>query len=1562
MISPCWRWIGKRAGRAGLHVKSPAARRRATGYRLSLGSLEDRIAPASRLFAALLSDNFIVELNPNTAAVINAFAPPEPVGTGEVGLAFDGTRLFYISGSDQLFELNPNTGSVLDVDPITAGSGTYDGLAVVGGEVYIQDPVANQILVFDPVGDTVTRTLSLATDLLGGLAGASAPGALVGLVNGGDSVAEIDPATGAVTGSFPVNTSDLRGTAVVNGDIYLGSGSTNTILKYSRSGAPLGQITFPFPATVCALASDDAFVGNQFVNGGFESGDTFGWAVFNGPNSNGTGYRAYSGPSPQGSTLPAPPEGAFAAYNDHFGPGSYILYQDVALPAGQFHTLSLQAFYQNQFSGGFVTPDTLDHSAVTNQQFRIDVIRPSADLQSVAAADVLVTAFRTRPGDPLQSGAFTVNADLTPFAGQTVRLRIAVANNMHFLFGGVDDVQLISEDEAPVGTVSGVKFNDLDGDGTRDAGEPGLPGWTVYADQNNNRQLDANEPFVVTGADGSYALTLPLGSFNLREVAQTGWVQTAPVSYPFYATGFDGTRLITIDPVAGTATAVGHFGSDQTWAGAFTPDGTFWTIVRGFDAAQAQLAPVNLGPGAASLVGSPNWVGSPMIALEADVAGNLYGGSFDGRFFRISTTTGAATLVGNLGFTDVMDFAFDNAGTLWAVDGANRLFRVNPATGQGTFASFINGPGFDGQVMGLMVHPKTGTLYATNYIFNSALFAINPLTGVATRVGSNLGIPNPHGGDIGLIDSHTVNVTAGASLPGRDFGNQRDEGTVTGVKFNDLDGDGVRDGGEAGLAGWTIYADLNNNRAADAGEPSTITGADGSYALTLPSGSYNLREVPQAGWIQTSPRDSRLFALRAINTGVAPTVYELAASGAVLNSFPAPAPIPTVGNQGLASSGESVFYIDGSGSAAHTLYELDAATGAVLDSDSIPATPEIAGLAYLGGLVYIQVYPSREILAFDPASDTVVRRFTVGADIIGGLTGAADLGLLFASNGQGQVIAINPQTGALVRVMNTGVGPLTGGLAYLNGELIAMPFGLNPAFRINPQTGAVLGTLTLGGGGTAVGLGGDGAIPGPHRVTVTAGATLAARDFGNQRDEGTVTGVKFHDLDGDGTRDAGEPGLAGWTIYADLNRNGQLDGGEPSAVTGGDGSYSLIVPSGSLALREVAQPGWAQTSPVVSRLFAVRGGANGTTPTVYELDASGAVLNSFPAPAATRLTGPQGLADGGAGLFYIDGAQSQGTIAPRTLYELDPFTGAVRDSDDLPTTPQLSGLAYLNGLVYVLTSNSNINRAAMSQVLPELFADHRIQPVEEYPARLLAALRPRRLRASPSPPWSCSRPACTTPRTSSTPSWPAGWASSSWRAATCSVATAGPHAHDPGQRAGPRHLPAHRRRLPGPRAVPPRLRARVPGILNAARAGAVTIANGVGNGVADDKAVYTVRARHRALLPGRGAGAAERRRPTGSTIPTSGSTSCRGWTDGRQAGGRLRRIRDRRGPGSTATGGAGQRRVNDPGRPARVDRPADRHAVDRAHPGRRPARARGTSTCGRSRSTTGRRCGCCPAG
>ncbi|KTB48963.1 hypothetical protein DEALK_18100 [Dehalogenimonas alkenigignens] len=85
----------------------------------------------------------------------------------------------------------------------------------------------------------------------------------------------------------------------------------------------------------------------------------------------------------------------------------------------------------------------------------------------------------------------------------------------------------------------------------------------------------------------------------------------------------------------------------------------------------------------------------------------------------------------------------------------------------------------------------------------------------------------------------------------------------------------------------------------------------------------------------------------------------------------------------------------------------------------------------------------------------------------------------------------------------------------------------------------------------------------------------------------TKTGTKFHDLNANGVWDNGEPGLGGWTIYVDYNNNGVFDAAtEPSAVTAGDGTYSINnVAPGTWRVREVLQAGWFASYPATSDAF-----------------------------------------------------------------------------------------------------------------------------------------------------------------------------------------------------------------------------------------------------------------------------------------------------------------------------------------------------------------------------------------
>ncbi len=78
-------------------------------------------------------------------------------------------------------------------------------------------------------------------------------------------------------------------------------------------------------------------------------------------------------------------------------------------------------------------------------------------------------------------------------------------------------------------SVSGVKYNDANFNGTRDNGEDGLSGWVIYLDANDNNVRDDDEEFDTTDSDGDYRITkVDSGDYAVREEAQSGWNQFEP--------------------------------------------------------------------------------------------------------------------------------------------------------------------------------------------------------------------------------------------------------------------------------------------------------------------------------------------------------------------------------------------------------------------------------------------------------------------------------------------------------------------------------------------------------------------------------------------------------------------------------------------------------------------------------------------------------------------------------------------------------------------------------------------------------------------------------------------------------------------------------------------------------------------------------------------------------------------------------------------------------------------------------------------------------------------------
>jgi hypothetical protein len=208
-------------------------------------------------------------------------------------------------------------------------------------------------------------------------------------------------------------------------------------------------------ALLCTSATAASAV-ELVTNGGFETNggpntNTFtGWTVTDQAGGSGsffaqTGATNPTGFSCSGTAVPAPPLGNFSAMTVQSGPGSHIISQNVAIPAN-FSAKFFAKVYQT--TSAFVTPASLDYTVAPNQQARIDIMTTGSPLTDMGAG-ILLNVYQTKVGDPGTTGYNNVSADLTPYAGQTVRIRIAEVDTQGCFSFGVDGVSVISGSAIP---------------------------------------------------------------------------------------------------------------------------------------------------------------------------------------------------------------------------------------------------------------------------------------------------------------------------------------------------------------------------------------------------------------------------------------------------------------------------------------------------------------------------------------------------------------------------------------------------------------------------------------------------------------------------------------------------------------------------------------------------------------------------------------------------------------------------------------------------------------------------------------------------------------------------------------------------------------------------------------------------------------------------------------------------------------------------------------------------------------------------------------------------------
>ena len=221
-------------------------------------------------------------------------------------------------------------------------------------------------------------------------------------------------------------------------------------------------------------------------------------------------------------------------------------------------------------------------------------------------------------------------------------------------------------------------------------------------------------------------------------------------------------RLGVLDTVTGTFTDVGSFELPESVlipAMAVGIDGTLYGLAnrRGTPSGLSQLVVIDRATAQVTPVGFPNTI--TLMAFDIGPDGTAYVGGFnapaggwigDPNLYRIDTTTGELTLIGETGVDKLMDFAFDSSGTMWGTV-ADELYVIDTSTGAAEYAVTITGVDTvmtdpAAKIHGIMFD-ENDVLYATavSFIESSPLFIIDTVTGQAT-VAAQLEMSIPHGG------------------------------------------------------------------------------------------------------------------------------------------------------------------------------------------------------------------------------------------------------------------------------------------------------------------------------------------------------------------------------------------------------------------------------------------------------------------------------------------------------------------------------------------------------------------------------------------------------------------------------------------------------------------------------------------------------------------------------------------------------------------------------------------------------------------------------------------------
>ncbi len=380
--------------------------------------------------------------------------------------------------------------------------------------------------------------------------------------------------------------------------------------------------------------------------------------------------------------------------------------------------------------------------------------------------------------------------------------------------------------------ITGTKYNDLNGNGSRDQ-EPGLQGWTIFIDTNDNQTLDQGEVSDTTDANGNYSFTnLGPGTYVVCEVAQSGWTQTSsPTCHTVVAEsgqnsqgndfGNQGRGTLIIKKVLNP-----------------TNDTSLWDMAVDGEYATASST---LGHNQTSQHILPDGEYDIVESPDTGVNGDLYDSTYSCTNQQAGNGRIIDDLSVNTGETVTCTFTNVARGSITIIKDANPNSAQDfafTATGTGSFSLDDDA---DNTLSNSITIPS---LVNGVYTFTEAAVDGWDLTGLTCSDGQS-SVPST----VSLENRvATINLEPGENVTCTFTNTQR--GSISGYKFEDADGDIASTDDLSAVLGWNIdlYSCLSGYVDCTKIDSAT-TDASGFYSFSnLVPDLYKVMEELVAGW------------------------------------------------------------------------------------------------------------------------------------------------------------------------------------------------------------------------------------------------------------------------------------------------------------------------------------------------------------------------------------------------------------------------------------------------------------------------------------------------------------------------------------------------------------------------------------------------------------------------------------------------------------------------------------------------------------------------------------------